>query len=118
MDVKELSSFLKDYYGYKIKKMSLYSKENKVLGILYDSFCFRCSCNNKENRFEAVIYLGDANHVISEFFGKIGVCSIDEKKIKQILKIIDDYCRLRLPDKFLEAHYKAYVLSLYEDCDM
>ena len=118
MDVKALSSFLEDFYGYKIKRLSLYSNENKVLGILYDSFWLQCSCNNKENKFEAVIYFGDINYVISEFFGKIGVCSIDAKKIKKILQIIDDYCRLRLPDKFLEAHYKAYVLSLYEDYNM
>ena len=37
-------------------------------------------------------------------------CSLnsDEESIKQSLHIVDDYCRLRLPDKFLEAYDKAY----------
>ena len=46
----------------------------------------------------------------------IAIC--DEKSIKESLQIIDDYCRLRLPDKFLDAYYHAYVTSQYEDCDL
>lgn len=38
-------------------------------------------------------------------------CSLnsDEESIKKSLQIIDEYCRLRLPDKFLDAYYEAYV---------
>lgn len=40
-------------------------------------------------------------------------CSLnsDRKSIEDSLKIIDDYCRLRLPDKFLDAYYKAYCMQ-------
>jgi len=42
----------------------------------------------------------------------------DEQSIKESLQIIDNYCRIGLPDKFLDAYYKAYVTSQYEECDM
>jgi len=58
------------------------------------------------------------DEVITEFLGKSCSLNSDEESIKQSLQMIDDYCRLRLPDKFLEAYYQAYVLKQYEDCDI
>ena len=56
--------------------------------------------------------------VITEFLGKRCSLNSDVQSIKKSLQIIDDYCRLRLPDKFLDAYYKAYVLDEYENNDM
>lgn len=93
------------------------SEKREVGGILYDSFFLTCNTNDQYGRFGAGIYLGEQKYTITEFLGKTCSLNSDEKSIKESLQIIDDYCRLRLPDKFLDAYYRAYVLSQYEDCD-
>lgn len=45
------------------------------------------------------------------FLGREISLNNDEKSIRESLKIIDDYCRLRLPDKFLLEYHRAYVTS-------
>lgn len=78
----------------------------------------KCSLDDQYGRFGAGLILGDEGGVLTDFLGKTCSLNGDEKSIKESLQIIDDYCRLRLPDKFLDAYYKAYVLSQYEDCDL
>lgn len=118
MNVKELYNIVTEYFGYKIG-MSYYNSETKeVKGTLYESFFLVCFIDNSTNKFRAEIRYGDSNYAIREFLRRKCVGKLERKSVQECLKIIDDYCRLRLPDKFLEAHYKAYVLSLYEDYDM
>ena len=118
MDVKTLRNFVKDFYGYKIDLYSVSYEKNEVGGLLYESFWLKCSCNNEENKFEAGLCYGHFKYMITKLLGNVCTSTIDKEKMEEILKNIDDYCRLRLPDKFLEEHYKAYVLSQYEDCEM
>lgn len=49
------------------------------------------------------------NDLVSPFIEQI--MFILTSTISNSLRIIDDYCRLRLPDKFLDAYYEAYVLN-------
>lgn len=60
------------------------------------------------------IVLGNGKGILADFLGERCSLNSDEQSIKKSLQIIDDYCRLRLPDKFLDAYYKAYVLRQYE----
>ena len=69
------------------------------------------------NTLDPVLQIGKEG-IIIEFLGKICSLNSDAESIKESLQIIDNYCRLRLPDKFLDAYYKAYVLSQYDDCDI
>ena len=118
MNVDKLYDLIKDFFGYKANMRYINSKTNEVASILYDSFWLKCNLDDQYGRFGAGIVLGDGEGVITEFLGKRCSLNSDEKSIKESLQIIDDYCRLRLPDKFLDAYYKAYVTSQYEDCDM
>ena len=118
MNIKELYKLVKDFFGYKANMRYLNSKTNKVACILYDSFWLECSLDDQYGRFGAGIVLGNGEGVLTDFLGKRCSLNSDEESIKSSLQIIDDYCRLRLPDKFLDAYYKAYVLSQYEDCDL
>lgn len=117
MNVKELYILVEDYYGYKAKMRSYNSATNEVACILYDSFWLRCGFDDQYGTFGAGLEIGKEG-IIREFVGKECSLNSDVESIKKSLQIIDDYCRLRLPDKFLDAYYKAYVLSQYEDCDI
>ena len=118
MNVDKLYDLVKDFFGYKAHMRYKDSEEKKVACILYDSFWLECSINDRYGRFGAGISLGTGEGILMDFLGKQCSLNNDEKSIKQSLQIIDDYCRLRLPDKFLEAYYHAYVLSQHEDCNL
>ena len=114
MNVDELYVLVENYYGYKVKMGYLNSKTKEVGAILYDAFYLKCSLDDRYGRFGAGIVVGKGG-VIREFLGKECSMNSDEESIKNSLKIIDDYCRMRLPDKYLEAYHKAYVEDLYLD---
>ena len=114
MNVKELYILIEEYYGYKVDMISIDSEKKEVAAILYDSFLLKCSLDDRYGRFGAGIVVGKEG-VIRKFLGKECSMNSDEESIKNSLKIIDDYCRMRLPDKYLEAYHKAYVEDLYVD---
>ena len=118
MNIDKLYDFVREFYGYKIEMLFINETENSIGGILYDSFLVKCFLSNDDKIFSAGICYGNSEQMITELFGKKCLTICDEKLLQDSLRIIDNYCRLRLPDKFLDAHYKAYVLSQYEDCDM
>jgi len=117
MELKQLYLLIEDFYGYKCKMRGINSKEREVYCILYDSFWLKCSLNDQYGRFGAGLEVGK-DGIITEFLGRHCSLNSDEQSIKESLQHIDDYCRLRLPDKFLDAYYDAYVTSQYEDYDL
>lgn len=117
MNVEELYDLVEDFFGYKAKMRYINSATKEVACILYDSFWLKCDLDDRYGRFGAGLVIGKEG-VITEFLGKRCSLNSDVESIKNSLQIIDDYCRLRLPDKFLDAYYKAYVLNQYEDCDI
>lgn len=88
--------------------------ENKEVGcILYDSFLLKCSIGDRYGQFGAGIALGDSIvPALTQFLGKRCSLNHDVESITADLLMIDQYCRLRLPDKFLEAYDKMYGQSL------
>ena len=117
MNVDDLYDLIKDFFGYKCNMRGLNSAKKEVTCILYDSFWLKCDLNDRYGTFAAGLEIGNEG-VITDFLGKRCSLNSDEKSIRDSLQIIDDYCRLRLPEKFLDAYYKAYVTSQYEDCDI
>ena len=117
MSVDELYDLVEEYFGYKAKMRYVNSETKEVSCILYDSFWLKCGLDAQYGRFGAGIEIGKEG-VITEFLGKRCSLSSDVESIKASLHIIDEYCRFRLPEKFLDAYYKAYVLNQYEDCDI
>ena len=118
MEAKQLYLLVEDFFDYKVKMQYMNSEKKEVGGILYDSFFLRCDTNDQYGRFGAGIRYGEQKYTITDFLGKRCSLNSDEQSIRESLQIIDEYCRLRLPDKFLDAYYHAYVTSQYEDCDL
>ena len=106
MELAELYLLVKRFYGYKARMLYEKTSTKEVACVLYDSFLLKCDINDTYGRFGAGIVLGET--YITNFLGKKCSLNSDEESIRQSLQIVDDYCRLRLPDKFLQAYDEAY----------
>lgn len=116
-NIKEVNKMIRSVLGYKAKIMYIDSSKGEMAFIMYDSILFKCQLDQEHNTFGCGLQFGDGT--ISRYFlGKEISLNSDEQSIHESLEAIDDYCRLRLPDKFLDAYYQAYVLNQYEDCDV
>lgn len=108
LNERKLYKLVKDYYGHKAKMLWCNSEKKEVGCMLYDSFLFTCNVNDRYGSFGCGIVLQNDAVAITDFLGKRTSHNNDENSIKESLKMVDDYCRLRLPDKFLQAYDEAY----------
>ena len=110
MNVDELYDLVKEFFGYKAKMRFINYETKEVACILYDSFWLKCDLDDQYGRFGAGLEMGKEG-VITEFLRKRCSLNSDVQSIKKSLQIIDDYCRLRLPDKFLDAYFRNLICS-------
>ncbi len=108
MDIDKLCDLIESFFGYKADVLYKDTEKKEVVCMLYNAFLLKCNLDDRYGRFGAGIVFGSQEATISEFFGKRCSLNTDEKSIKESLQIIDDYCRLRLPDKFLAKYDKSY----------
>ena len=108
MDVDSLYKLVRDFYGFKCRMRGVNSEKKEISCMLYDSFILICSLGERYGSFSAGIELGKES-IITDFLGKYCLLNSDDHSIKESLQLIDDYCRLRLPDKFLEEYHKVYA---------
>lgn len=108
MDIKKLFCLIEKYFGYKANMLYLNSDKKEVGLILYNSFLVMCSLDERYNSFAAGIIFGNQESTITEFLGKRCSLNSDEESIIESLSLIEKYCKLRLPDKFLRAFEEAY----------
>lgn len=101
--LNELYYLVLEFFGDRVSKPYINSERQEMTCILYDSFVFKCEIDNRYGTFGGGILL-DSSHVVTRFFGEQISLNSDKISILNSLKIIDDYCRLRLPDKFLEKY--------------
>lgn len=109
MEGIELYKLVKEYFGYKADMLYIDSEKKEVACLLYDSFLFKCDLDDQYGRFGGGIHFGQVEATITKFLGERCSLNSDPESIKDSLKIVDNYCRLRLPDKFLDAYDKAYA---------
>ena len=108
MEVNSLYKLVRDFYGFKCSMIGMNSEKKEVSCTLYDSFRLICWLGERYGSFGAGIELGKES-MISDFLGKYCSLNSDGQSIKESLQLIDDYCRLRLPDKFLEEYHKVHA---------
>ncbi len=117
MSIKELYDLVKEYYGYKVKMKSIDSEKREIIFLLYDSFLLGCELDDQYGCFGVGIE-AEGECTITRFLGESASLNSDEESIKNSLKIIDEYCRLRLPDRFLDAYCKNSVTDEYENSNL
>lgn len=107
MEVLDLFKLVQKHYGYKAQMRYINSEKKEVFFFLYDAFSVVCSVGDRYGMFGAGIQMADGQ-MLTQFLGKSCSLNSDPVSIKRSLQIIDDYCRMRLPDKYLEEYDKAY----------
>lgn len=109
MNVYELVKIVKKFFGYKARQFVMDSEKQQIRCILYDAFLFECGLDGRYGTFGGGIVIGNSEHRLIQFLGNNLSSNVDEDSINKSLEIVDQYCRLRLPDKFIEAYDVAYA---------
>ncbi|MFW8745141.1 hypothetical protein [Mesorhizobium japonicum] len=73
---------------------------------LYESFRFTCGLDESHGRFTGGIRLGPEEY-LTTFLGRQLSLNDDRGSIVANLEMVDEWCRLHLPDKFLERYDAA-----------
>ncbi len=104
MEVSEVYSIVKNYFGEKCRMMEIKTicGEPVVFSILYDSFLLRCSIDERYKYVGIGLCVGP-DACIPSYLGKKPALAGSEKELIEGLSIIDDYCHLRLPDELLSS---------------
>lgn len=107
MTLDNLYIFLRNYFGYKATVLGQWDSKQEIDLILYDTFSITCGFD-EHGSFGATLNL--PKDLATTYF--LGFdCSLienNEESIKDALKKIDEYCRFRLPDKFLKEYDRVY----------
>lgn len=101
MDFKDFSKLVKEYYGYKLSFYCLDYDTKTIECVLYESFALELSIGDRYGAFGVAIMLGNSKQSMTSVLGEEISLNSDAKSIQGNLELIDAYCRLRLPDKFL-----------------
>ncbi|MFV0394901.1 MAG: hypothetical protein ACK5LC_10980 [Coprobacillaceae bacterium] len=103
LKLNDIYHLMVDFFGTKVSAPYINSVEQEITVILYDSFVFRFGIDERYQLFKGGILL-DNKHLVTSFFGEKISINNDKKTILSNFKLVDKYCRLRLPDKFLKEY--------------
>lgn len=93
------------------------NSETQEIGFrMYNYFSFECQLDEENNIFRCRRMINE-RMFFDELLGRKLFSNGDEKSIVEILNLIDRYCRLSLPDKFLAEYYRQSMLDYFEDDD-
>ncbi len=109
-DLMTIRNIIKRFWGYKVNLVIPYPEERKVVARLYDAFEFKfqLAYEHYKELFHASLLIPD-NVAIDRLLGVDAWKTPTMENIISILEAVDRYCRLRLPDKYLEAFDEAYA---------
>ena len=110
----DLKVIIQKHFRYKAKLSFKDSSKRELHFVLYQAFEVVFSLDERYNSFGAGIIIGTNCIVSHEILGKKISLNSDLKSVTESLRIIDDYCRLRLPDKFL-VEYDNQMKENYYD---
>lgn len=98
----QFHALVRGFWGAKASVVSFSPSTIVFTCVLYDSFDFRCGLDGEHHTFTGGIQTASGQH-ITQFLGRRFLRNSDAASILANLQLADDYCRLRLPDKFLDA---------------
>lgn len=107
VEFEELLELIKNYFKQKKngKVISIRSVGNSINCLFYNSFIFKCEIEEPRNNFAAALFIEGI--AIVEFFGEKISLNNTEEDILKSLELVDKYCQLRLPDKYLQEYFKG-----------
>ncbi|MDJ0338445.1 hypothetical protein [Cryobacterium sp. PH31-O1] len=102
--------FALNFFGARISLPTSDKVGQRMAGVLYDSFLFSCGFDEQRMMFGASIWIGSEG-AIGSFMGRSPSMRTDRDSILESLQLVDEYCRLRLPEKFLTVFDAVHGLS-------
>lgn len=105
LNFAQLIMLVKDFFQYKGHIFSISQDKQEINCVLYNSFIFKCGLEIPHNNFRGSIVLSN-EYVETEFFGEKISLNNNREDIIKSLEVVDKYCQLRLPDKYLEEFFK------------
>jgi hypothetical protein len=81
----------------------------RVVFVLYDAFAFTATVDESDGSWAVVMVLSDREASVQSFLGHSTAQLMGEAQIREALLVIDEYCRLRLPDSYLVAFDDAML---------
>ena len=100
LDLGQMYQLMLEYFSIKASGQTMSHAKQEITVVLYDSFVFKFGLDERYKSFGGGIFLDD-HHSIVSFLGEKLSMNNDRNSILANFKIVDNYCRLRLPDKFL-----------------
>ncbi|KGJ71729.1 hypothetical protein GY21_20195 [Cryobacterium roopkundense] len=102
MNGDEFLALVRDFFGAKATQVTVDPSGSVATCVLYDSFVFTCGLNGEHGTFTGGIEY-DTGKYLTVFLNERLSFNTDRESILRNLQIVDRYCRLRLPDKFLAS---------------
>ncbi|MDJ0338437.1 hypothetical protein [Cryobacterium sp. PH31-O1] len=110
MPYAEFYGLAVDFFGARMSSPTNDEAGRSMTGVLYDSFLIRCGYDEQKPMFGASICVSPQSGSRG-FLGRSPSWSTDRDSLVEGLQLIDEYCRLRLPEKFLTVFDAAHGLS-------
>ena len=111
VSIDKLCEIVIDHFG-KRSTLRSYSPSNLTFDcILYESFAATFSLAGPRGTFTGSVAVGGSRSA-GLFLDKTLSPNTDEASIRESLRALDDWCRLRLPEKFLDALDAAHEAKI------
>lgn len=105
-DVDGLADFIEKFYGPKSQIQGVSPATGQLTFALYDAFVFGAGIDTQTGVFGLGLILSDGSS-LNTLLGNEVRLDNEESNIRAALDNADEYCRLRLPEKYLAAHERA-----------
>jgi len=106
METAEFFDLVEDFFGARATAKGFDKADAEFTATLYETFRVTCGLGGEHGEFGAGIVSG-SGALLTTFFGAGLSLNSDRESILASLQIVDDWCRLHLPDVFLTRYEKA-----------
>lgn len=100
---EQLARFIRGCIGDRGRVHISDSASGDIVFTMYDAFGFTCGLDDRYGSFGLILPV-EAGAAIRTFLGREISMDSDPQSIRDSLELVDEYCRLRLPDKYLEKY--------------
>ncbi|WP_017471443.1 hypothetical protein [Amphibacillus jilinensis] len=107
ISINDLYVILQNYFGYKFTSPKINVEKEELSFVLYDTFVIKCIIEERTHTIGMGIIV-NSEHKVLNVFGERLIIDNDREQLNIYLGKLDNYCKLKLPDKFLEAFEEAY----------
>lgn len=110
VSLRDAVKMILKFYGRRVTLHSIDSETHHISFVLYDAIAVKAHVDPHDSSLSVAIPLAAGVQVSSPLRRSTTFCE-GESQIREALRVIDDYCRLRLPDEYLEAFESSFQIA-------